>query len=412
MDPVLIVGAGMAGLACATELHLAGRPFILIEASDRVGGRVKTDRTEDGFLLDHGFQVLLSAYPEVGRQLDLDSLLPHAFRSGACIRLEDNSEFFLRDPLQDWSALPAALTAPIGSLGDKIRMAWLICHVLVESLGARFSGSADSTMQFLKKQGFTQTCIERFFAPFFGGVFLDRSLCVDSRFFKFVFRQFILGRALLPRNGMGAVPHQLVSRLPADSVRLSTAAAAVQKNTVCLENGMRLCGSAVVVAADAVASAKLLPGLRISTEWKQTTCVYFAALNMPGRGDGYIRLNAAPTAFVHNVCFPSDVSPYYAPPGQTLVSVSVHGKWSLSDVDFLERLRADLQEWFGPQVREWRHLQTYVIPFALPVCDIQPASLLTHNGVYVCGDYLAYPSLNAAMETGRLTAEEILSLDC
>jgi len=65
MDPVLIVGAGMAGLSCATQLHRAGRPFILIEASERVGGRVRTDRTADGFLLDHGFQVLLSAYPEV-----------------------------------------------------------------------------------------------------------------------------------------------------------------------------------------------------------------------------------------------------------------------------------------------------------------------------------------------------------
>lgn len=412
MDPVLIVGAGMAGLACAAQLHLAGRPFILIEASERVGGRVRTDRTADGFLLDHGFQVLLSAYPEVGRQLDLAALEPHAFRSGARIRREDGGEIFLRDPFQDWLALPAVLSAPIGSLGDKMRMARLIGEVLLSSSSELFAGQAGSTMAFLKEKGFSQRCIERFFAPFFGGVFLDRSLLVDRRFFKFVFRQFVLGRAMLPKNGMEAVPHQLAALLPSVSVRLSTVATEVRKNQVRLEDGTRLSGSAVVVAAEAGAAAKLLPGLDISKQWKQTTCLYFAASNMPGEGDGYIRLNAAPKGFVHNVCFPSDVSPSYAPSGQTLVSVSVHGNHGLSEGSLLHAVRADLREWFGPQVQDWRHLQSYVIPFALPVCGMQEASARTHDGVYVCGDYLAYPSLNAAMATGRLTAEEILASDC
>ena len=411
MDPVLIVGAGMAGLACATQLHRAGRSFILIEASGRVGGRVRTDRTADGFLLDHGFQVLLSAYPEVGRQLDLVALAPNAFRSGARIRSEDGGEIFLRDPFQDWRAIPSALKAPIGSLGDKIRMARLTCDVLLSFSSELFAGKAGSTMAYLQEQGFSQRCIELFFAPFFGGVFLDRSLLVDRRFFKFVFRQFVLGRALLPKNGMEAVPQQLAALLPSGSVRLSTVATEVRKNTVCLQDGARLSGSAVVVASEAGAAAKLLPGLDLSKEWKQTTCLYFAAPNLPGRGDGYIRLNAARKGLVHNVCFPSDVSPSYAPSGQTLVSVSVHGNHGLSEASLLHGVRADLLAWFGPQVQDWRHLRSYVIPFALPVCGIQAASARTHDGVYVCGDYLAYPSLNAAMATGRLTAEEILALE-
>jgi phytoene dehydrogenase-like protein len=408
MDPVLIVGAGMAGLACATQLHQQGRPVVLLEASDRVGGRVKTDRTPDGFLLDHGFQILLSAYPEVRRQLNVAALAPRAFRSGAVIRVAPHGEFFLRDPLRDWLALPAALNAPIGSFGDKMRLAGLILGSLLQGAGFHGSAPEGSTLEFLKECGFTPQSIERFFSPFFGGVFLDRSLSVDRRFFKFVFQQFVLGRALLPKDGMEAIPLQLASGLPKEAVRLSTVVSEVGKNHVRLEDGTRLSGAAVVVAADSRGASKLLPEFRTSKDWRQTTCLYFAASSMPGGGDGYIRLNALPQALAHNVCFPSEIAPSYAPAGQTLVSVSVHGHHGLSEAVLLERVRAELGDWFGAGALEWRHLRTYVLPAALPKGDLDSARVRVHDGVYVCGDHLAYPSLNAALETGRLTAEQIL----
>ena len=408
MDPVIIVGAGMAGLSCASVLHRAGRPFVLLDRADRVGGRVKTERTVDGFLLDHGFQVLLSAYPEVVAQLDLEALSPRAFRSGAVIRHSEGKDIFLRDPLSDWRAIPAAFHAPIGTFGDKLRIALLVGAAWLRSSDTSLTGPPGSTMSFLLERGFTQQCIDRFFIPFFGGVFLDRSLSTDRRFFQFAFRQFVMGRAMLPAGGMQRVPESLAESLPTESVRLSTFVTNVQKNVVLLENGKKLYGSEIVLAADGYSVERLLPGLNTVKEWSQTTCLYFAVADNPGRGDGYLRLNAMSGAIVHNFCFPSDISPEYAPRGQTLVSVSVHGAHRLTERELLDRVLFELKEWFGARVEEWKYLKTFVIPFALPSGEVRQARVHTHDGVYVCGDHVAYPSLNAAMETGRLVAQKIL----
>ena len=55
----MIVGAGLAGLRAALVLSSSSIPFVLLEASDGVGGRVRTD-VKDGFVLDRGFQIFLS----------------------------------------------------------------------------------------------------------------------------------------------------------------------------------------------------------------------------------------------------------------------------------------------------------------------------------------------------------------
>jgi protoporphyrinogen oxidase len=408
MDPVIIVGAGMAGLSCARHLHRAGCPFLLLDGAGHVGGRVRTERTEDGFLLDYGFQVLLSAYPEVVADVDLKALSARPFRSGAKIRVAEGDEIFLRDPLSDWRSLPSALRSPFGTLRDKVRIARLIAAVLLHSSNALLSGAAGSTMDFLREQGFTKQCIDRFFIPFFGGVFLDRTLSVDRRFFQFVFRQFVMGQAVLPMGGMQTVPEYLAANFPKTAVRLSTVVTEVQKHAVRLECGEKISGSAVVLAVDGEAAGRLFPEFKGVREWRQTTCLYFATSDNPAKGDGYLRLNAVPGAIVHNVCFPSDVCPKYAPEGQTLVSVSVHGKHDLSERELLERVLFELTEWFGANVPEWRHLRTFVIPFALPCGAIARSRVHDHNGVFVCGDHVAYPSLNAAMETGRMVAQKIL----
>ena len=79
---VLIIGAGLAGLCCARRLAEAGVTFQIVEASDGIGGRVRTDEV-DGFLLDRGFQVLLTAYPEARRVLDYSRLDLKPFSPGA-----------------------------------------------------------------------------------------------------------------------------------------------------------------------------------------------------------------------------------------------------------------------------------------------------------------------------------------
>jgi len=411
MPPVLIVGAGMAGLACASALHRAGKPFLLLEAADAVGGRIRTDLTPDGFRLDRGFQVLLSAYPEVRRQVRLGALRPHAFRSGAVLRLPDGTETLLPDPLRDPLALPGALFSPIGSFADKLRIAGFVLELLPRSAEALLQGPGTSTLEYLRAGGWSEQVIERFFVPFFGGVFLDRSLSADSRFFRFVFQQFVLGRALLPARGMQALPEQLAAGLPGDRIRLNTPVCAVEPGGIRLQDGTTLEGSAVVLAVEGHVLDQLLPEAAAPLDWQRTTCLYFDAPVSPGKGDGYLRLNSSQQSLVHNVCFPSDIAPEYAPPGRTLVSVSSHGAHGLAPAAFEKRVGEELTEWFGPTVSEWRPLRTYEIARALPPFVTTPRRP-PPEGVWICGDHVGYPSFNCALATGRTTGERVARSLC
>ncbi|MDQ2768919.1 MAG: FAD-dependent oxidoreductase, partial [Bacteroidota bacterium] len=249
--PVIIVGAGMAGLACATWLHRAGRPVLVLEAADAVGGRVRTDLTPEGFRLDRGFQVLLTNYPEARRIFDYGALHLQAFRSGAVIRLPEGIEATLQNPLQRPLAAFSALTSTIGSLPDKLRILSMVRHLMQYTPEQLLARPATDTLSFLRRYGWSERIIDTFFRPFFGGVFIDRELTTASNFFEFVFQQFIMGEAALPALGMQQLPEQLAARLPAGTIRLNTTVAGiVDGREVRLTTGQVLHGAAVVLATD------------------------------------------------------------------------------------------------------------------------------------------------------------------
>ncbi|AHJ95604.1 protoporphyrinogen/coproporphyrinogen oxidase [Hymenobacter swuensis] len=416
--PIIIIGAGMAGLSCANYLHRAGRPVLVLEAADAVGGRVRTDVTPEGFRLDRGFQVLLTRYPEVERLIDYGALHLKAFRSGAVIRLPDGKQTTLQNPLQQPAAAFSALTSRIGSLPDKLRIVSMVQHVrrfTSQQLLSRNSTNEVDTLTFLRQYGWSEQMIQNFFRPFFGGVFLDRGLSTAANFFEFVFKQFVEGEAVVPALGMQQIPEQLAARLPTGTVRLNTPVATLEGTSVQLQSGETLRASTVVLAVDGEAAAHLLPEPPVSTPpraWRRTTCTYFAAPAAKGRADKLLRLNASSTALAHNVAFPSDVASAYAPAGHRLVSVSTHGEHGLSEADLTARLRQELTDWFGPEAAQWQHLRTYDIPYALPEYPAGQSvrqSLKIQDHLYRCGDYAAYPSLNAALASGREVAEMLLA---
>ncbi|GAA4351910.1 hypothetical protein GCM10023185_11030 [Hymenobacter saemangeumensis] len=319
-QPIIIIGAGMAGLSCATWLHRAGHPVLVLEASDGVGGRVRTDLSPEGFRLDRGFQVLQTNYPEARRLFDYGALLLKAFRSGAVIQLPDGRETTLQSPLQQPLAAFSALTSPVGTFADKLRLLSLVRHVQKHTPEQLLQRPATDTLSFLRRYGWSEQIIDAFFRPFFGGVYLDRSLSTASNFFEFVFQQFVQGDAAVPALGMQQLPEQLAARLPAGAIRLNTTVAAIHGSEVRLTSGEVLSGAAVVLATDGPAASQLLgeqlPKQSADMASRLTTCTYFSAEGYsPGRGDRLLRLNARP-GLVHNVSFPADVSPDYAPAGR------------------------------------------------------------------------------------------------
>lgn len=416
--PVIIVGAGMAGLACANWLHRAGRPVVVLEAADAVGGRVRTDVTADGYRLDRGFQILLTDYPEARRIFDYGALDLKTYESGAVIRLANGKETVLENPMHVPLAAFAALGSPIGTLKDKLLLATFVAELQGKSPEQLLARPAETTMDFLRRYGWSEQIIKNFFRPFFGGVYLDRELRTASNFFAFVFQQFVKGEAAVPALGMQQLPEQLAARLPAGTVRLHTPVAAVLDGgrTVRLASGETLRAATTVLATDGPAAAQLFEGKQpapASLAARATTCTYFATAGAaPSHGRRLLHLNVAPQGLVHNVAFPAEISRAVAPSGQGLVSVSTHGEHGLRDDELTTRLRTELAAWFGPTAELWQHLRTYRIPQALPAYGpgqpVQQPLRLTDT-LLRCGDWTAYPSLNAALGTGRQAAEMLLN---
>lgn len=397
MEPVIIIGAGLSGLSCALHLQDKGIPFLILEGSDGVGGRVRTDEV-DGFLLDRGFQVYLDAYPEAGKLLDLEALDLKKFEPGALI-YDGKKLHRVMDVFRRPAAVISSALAPMGSVMDKLRVALLRFTIL----NGQIRKPDQTTESFLSGFGFSKRMIDTFFRSFYGGIFLENDLRTSSKMFEFTFRMFTKGSATLPARGMGEIPRQLAARLPIESLRLNSKVTELSGKTVTIESGKRLTGSEVVIATDAHQAAKLLPSFTPnSPAWRAVTNLYFSADKVPFL-EAIIALNGTGKGRINNIAVLSNVSSNYGPAGKTLLSVSLiglHEEKKLPDL-----IKAELEDWFGPVVKNYVHLRTDRIRQALPEQSpghAQPG-FLKIDDVYLCGDHVTTASIEGAIISGQKT---------
>ena len=407
---VIVVGAGVSGLVCALELTRLGFSVQVLEAADAVGGRVRTD-VVDGFRLDRGFQVLLTAYPEARRWLSYEGLALGKFEPGAMVHF-DGKFHRASDPLRRPSHALSTAFAPVGTVRDKLLIARLREELVRASIDEVLTAPESSTIEALRAYGFSPEIIERFFRPFFGGIFLDPELATSSRMFRFVFRMFALGHAAIPADGMQAIPQQLASALPEGSVRLDTAVESITGESVRLETGEELRARAIVVACDPVRAEWLLSSTDagVRTAMRGVYCLYFAADDPPIDAP-FLVLNGDGSGPINNLCVPSVVAPSYAPAGSHLVSVTVL-KPGINEEVTLTQVRMQLLNWFGMVADSWQHLRTYHIDEALPdqslACGgVRMSPVRVEKGLYICGDHRRTASLNGAMSAGRRAAEAL-----
>lgn len=399
-------------MCCALALSKAGRDVLVLEASDGVGGRVRTDVVE-GFRLDRGFQVLLTSYPECREVLDFKALKLREFYPGALVRCEGKLHK-VADPRKRPLDAAKGFLSPVATLVDKARLAVFEQRVKIGDDEAMWARAEVPAIEMIRGAGFSPLTIERFFRPFFGGVFLDRELMVSSRMFEFVFRMFSAGRAALPEMGMAAIPGQIAAKLAKDAVRLGARVRACDAGSVTLEGGETIKARAVVVATDGETARTLLASIAPAPmNWRATSTLWYAC-DKPPVDEPILVLDGesgSASGPVNSAAMTSVVCPTYAPPGAALVCVSVvdQAAAGMASSALDKACRAHIAGWFGSAADGWKLLRHDFIPRALPeqrVGVLEPArrAVETASGVFVCGDHIDNASINGAMESGRRAA--------
>ncbi|KQT89398.1 hypothetical protein ASG49_16660 [Marmoricola sp. Leaf446] len=398
---VVVVGAGLAGLAAALRLQRAGLGVEVLESAAAPGGRVRTDEV-DGTLLDRGFQLLNPAYPEVGRVVDVGALDLQPFGAGVVVA-HGEGRFTLGDPRRLPSSLVSDLRAPVGGLATKLRLLRWAAPVGFGPASAVRAGSDRPLMAELRRRGLDGPLTERVLRPFLAGVLADEELVTSRRVAEMILRSFVRGTPAVPARGMQALPDQLAAGLVPGTLRCGVRARLATGHRVSTDQGT-IGARAVVVAADPVAAADLvaLPRPRV----RALTTFWFRAAQPP-TGSRLLHVDGDRRGPVVNTAVMTNAAPSYSRDG-ALVQATVVG----AHRDLAEDVRRHAGLLYGADPRSWELLRTDVIATALPAhaagVPLQRRVDLG-EGMFVAGDHRDTPSIQGALVSGRRAADAVLA---
>jgi len=402
-----IIGGGISGLIAARVLEEHGLSATIIEATDRLGGRVKTD-VLDGYNLDHGFQVLLTAYPAAKKYLDFDALALQEFLPGSAI-FKNGKQKIIGDPLRNLSLLLPTLVSGIGTVNDKLKILALNRRLKKKSIQNIFAEKEQTTISYLENIGFSETIITDFFIPFFSGIFLENKLDTSSRMFEFVYKMFGEGNAALPKDGIQAIPKQLFEKLKNTTCVFNTKVKSVENGSIILESGEIIKSNFTIIATQASGLVSNLKNQ--ATLWKSCDTLYFEVTKREIRKP-LIGLIAAPNALINNIFYHTSLQTS-ATATKELLSVTVIDRQNLTNKQLVTGVQKELKELCN--IDSCTFIKQYNIPMALPnLQDIQyemlPSETRLTETIFLAGDTQLNGSLNAAMIAGERAALEVINL--
>ena len=402
-----IIGGGISGLIAARVLEEHGLSATIIEASDRLGGRVKTD-VVDGYSLDHGFQVLLTAYPAAKKYLDFDALELQEFLPGSAI-FKNGKQKIIGDPLRNLSLLLPTLFSGIGTVNDKLKILALNRRLKKKSIQNIFAEKEQTTHAYLENIGFSEAIITDFFTPFFSGIFLENKLETSSRMFEFVYKMFGEGNAALPKDGIQAIPKQLFEKLKSTTIIFNTKVKSVENGSIKLESGETLKSNFTIIATQASGLVSNLKNQ--ATQWKSCDTLYFEVAKREIKKP-LIGLIAMHNALINNIFYHTSLQTS-ATATKELLSVTVIDKQNLTNKQLVTEVQKELKELCN--IDSCTFIKQYNIPMALPnLQDIQyemlPSETRLTETIFLAGDTQLNGSLNAAMIAGERAALEVINL--
>lgn len=396
-----IIGAGISGLIAAQILENHGYQPTIIEASDSVGGRVKSDIVEN-YILDHGFQVLLTSYPAAKKYLNYDDLELQKFLPGATV-FKNGKQQTIGDPLRSFSLLIPTLFSKIGTFSDKRKILKLNSILKKKKIASIFKDDELTTLKHLQNFGFSEEIINDFFKPFFSGIFLEPNLETSSRMFEFVYKMFGDGLAVLPKRGIQEIPNQLKSKLKNTQFKFKSSVKEVKDNLIILQNDEKITSHITIIATEA---SSLISNLKNQeTEWKSCDTFYFETrtrvINKP-----LIGLIADKNALINNIFYHNSLATS-TKGNKELLSVTLVKKHSLSKLDLILKVTEELKSLC--KIDAVNFLKHYTIQKALPKLnnlqyEISSSETKLKSTIFLAGDQLLNGSLNAAMISGERAA--------
>ncbi len=397
---VIILGAGLSGLACARTLQKSGIYSLLIEPQSAVGGRVQSHTTESSFIIDRGFQVLLNSYPELKNFVDLAKLDLKKFNSGALIYNGESLDL-LANPVVHPEHLVSTVFQKYITAKDKLLVLKLL--VIVQSQSSDFPLGNKTTLTFLQEFGFSENFIELFWRPFLAGVYLDSELSMGQDFFKFLLRCFATGNVTIPAQGMMELPRLMAVDLPKESILLGQSATSWTAKEVTLADGQKLKAKTVVCAFDASTSASATEKLQ-NTAYHSVETIYFTSpiLEQMPWGKWLVLVPQKLGLGINHFCLLTAVAETYGQ-GKPLLSVSIIGNKKLT----LSQVQQEMNQ-IAKQDLKLELVERVFVQRALPEIIDEPQGFKVMDGVVHCGDRWASPSINGALRSGRMAAEFIL----
>ncbi len=379
---VAVLGAGVSGLIAALELEAKGFQPILIEVSNRVGGRLRSDQHET-FALDHGFQVLLTHYPELMRYQLLSALHLKEFRPGALI-FEDQDPHRIGDAFRDRSFLRSSIFTSVATLRDKITLLREQRRLAQTRPEAIFAQTKEQTTLDYLSERYSDRFIELFFKPFYSGIFLESALSTSYKHFEFVFHHFALGKAALVVDGIQRLPEMLASRLTQTEIKLNTSIDSSEK-----------------VEYDAL--IQTYPKTAEPTDYNGCVNCYF---EIESADELLLKQLETTIGLIPHSDYANNLHVLSAGDCQ-LLSVTVVGQVDMGHNEIEAAVRQELLERCAIAVG--KAVKTYTICRALPrKTPMQyKAEVKQEGSIFYAGDYSLYPSLNAAMQSGRAAAEAV-----
>ena len=402
---IYIVGAGISGLIAAKVLEDNGYHPTIIDADAKVGGRVQSDEV-NGFILDRGFQVLLSAYPAAQHYLDFNKLNLQELLPGATI-FKNGKQQTIGDPLRNLGLLFPTLFSSIGSVADKFKILKLNSLLKKKKISEIFEEKEKSTLNYLKDFGFSDAIINNFFTPFFSGIFLEPNLATSSRMFKFVYKMFGNGLAVIPKNGIQAISNQLKENLKHTEFIFNSPVKEVKNKQIILKDDKTIATHFTIVATEA---SHLISNLKNQeTAWKSCDTFYFETekrvIQKP-----LIGLIADEKAIINNIFYHTSIANASKTNNQ-LLSVTVVKSHNYNKEEIIKKVTEELATYCG--IKTTKLIKRYRIKKALPkLSNLQyelsnTETQLTSN-IFLAGDQLLNGSLNAAMIAGERAAQGVI----